>query len=54
MNAGAQRAVDDDPRVTAVVAGRSFYDRADLMAGFRERFSKRVDLDSAAIFYDRR
>ena len=48
------RAVDDDPRVTAAVAGRSFFDRADLMAGLNRRFAKRLDLDSAVIFYDRR
>ena len=48
------RAVDDDPRVTAAVAGRSFFDRPAVMAGLGERFAKRLDLDSAVIFYDRR
>jgi len=46
--------VDDDPHVTAAVAGRSFFDRPALMAGLDERFAKRVDLESAVIFYDRR
>ena len=31
------RAVDDDPRVTAAVAGRSFFERPALMAGLDER-----------------
>ncbi len=48
------RAVDDDPRVTAAVAGRAFYDRPAVMAGLGERFSQRLDLESAVIFYDRR
>jgi hypothetical protein len=48
------RAIDDDPRVTAAVAGRSFFDRPAVMQGLGERFAKRIDLKSAVIFYDRR
>jgi hypothetical protein len=48
------RAVDDDPRVTGAVAGRSFFERPALMAGLGERFAKRVQLGGAVIFYDRR
>jgi hypothetical protein len=48
------RFVDDDPRVTAAVAGRSFFVRPAMMTGLRERFAKRLDLESAVIFYDRR
>jgi hypothetical protein len=46
--------VDDDPRVTAVVAGRAFFERPALMAGFERRFVHRLDVPSAVIFYGRR
>ena len=40
--------------MTAAVAGRAFYDQAELMAGLGERFAKRLELESVVIFYGRR
>jgi 4-amino-4-deoxy-L-arabinose transferase-like glycosyltransferase len=47
-------AVDDDPRVTAALAGRAFTTRPALIAGLAERFDERLDVEAGAIFYGRR
>jgi 4-amino-4-deoxy-L-arabinose transferase-like glycosyltransferase len=50
---GLVERIDDDPRITAVVAGRSFFTRPALLDGFRDTFEHRLEVEGAVIFYGR-
>jgi hypothetical protein len=51
---GVLRAIEDDPRIAAVVAGRSFLARPRLLDGFARLFARRELLPGAVIFHRRR